>query len=111
MCGRTITPFTSSALSSQAARRSHPVAAPRSTFPGEFLVVPPDEVHALEDVADLEMANAYYLSEWLMSDLGLLWTEAGAVPLFLSTTLMKSQIVDIVQLRLRRSILSASQPS
>ena len=68
--------------------------------PGDVFVVPPDEVHALEDVADLEMVNAYYLSEWLMSDLGLLWTEAGAVPLFLSTTLMKSQIVDIVQLRL-----------
>ena len=68
--------------------------------PGDVFVVPPDEVHALEDVTGLEVVNAYYLSEWLMSDLGLLWTEAGAVPLFLSTTLMKSQIVDTVQLRL-----------
>lgn len=68
--------------------------------PGDVFVVPPDEVHAVEEVDGLEVINAYYLSEWLMSDLGLLWTEAGAVPLFLSTTLMKSQIVDIVQLRL-----------
>lgn len=71
--------------------------------PGDVFVVPPDEVHAIEDVDGLEVINAYYLSEWLMSDLGLLWTEAGAVSLFLSTTLMKSQIVDTVQLRLSPS--------
>ena len=71
--------------------------------PGDVYVVPPDEVHAIEDVDGLDVINAYYLSEWLMSDLGLLWTEAGAVPLFLSTTLMKAQIVDTVQLRLTPS--------
>lgn len=71
--------------------------------PGNIFVVPPDEVHAIEDVDQLGVINAYYLSEWLMSDLGLLWTEAGAVPLFLSTTLMKAQIVATVQLRLARS--------
>lgn len=69
-------------------------------LPGDIYVVPPDQVHAIEDVDAIEITNAYYLSEWLMSDLGLLWTEAGAVPLFLSSTLMKAQIVDIVQLRL-----------
>ena len=68
--------------------------------PGDVYVVPPDEVHAIEDVDSLDVINTYYLSEWLMGDLGLLWTEAGAVPLFLSTTLMKAQIVDTVQLRL-----------
>ena len=68
--------------------------------PGDMFVVPPGEVHAIEAVARLEVINAYYLSEWLMGDLGLLWSEPGAVPLFLSTALMKSQIVDIVQLRL-----------
>ncbi len=68
--------------------------------PGDVFVVPPDEVHAIEDVDELKVINAYYLSEWLMSDLGLLWTEAGAVSLFLSSTLMKSRIVDTVQLRL-----------
>jgi AraC family L-rhamnose operon regulatory protein RhaS len=72
-------------------------------LPGDVFVVPPDEVHAIEAVDDLEVINAYYLSEWLMSDLGLLWTEAGAVPLFLSTALVKSQIVDTVQLRLAPS--------
>ena len=71
--------------------------------PGEVFVVPPDEVHAIEDVHDLEVINAYYLSEWLMGDLGLLWTEPGAVPLFLSTTLMRSQLVSTVQLRLQPS--------
>jgi mannose-6-phosphate isomerase-like protein (cupin superfamily) len=58
-------------------------------IPGDVFVVPPEEVHAIEDVNDLEVINAYYLTEWLMGDLGLLWTEPGAVPLFLSTTLMK----------------------
>lgn len=74
-------------------------------LPGDVYVVPPDEVHAIEGVDNLEVINAYYMSEWLMSDLGLLWTEAGAVPLFLSTTLMKAQIVDTVQLRLAPSDL------
>ena len=69
-------------------------------LPGDVFVVPPDEVHAIEDVDHLEAINAYYLSEWLMGDLGLLWTEPAAVPLFLSTTLMRSQIVNTVQLRL-----------
>jgi AraC-like DNA-binding protein/mannose-6-phosphate isomerase-like protein (cupin superfamily) len=68
--------------------------------PGDVFVVPPGEVHAIETVARLEVINAYYLSEWLMEDLGLLWTEPGAVPLFLSTALMKSQIVETVQMRL-----------
>lgn len=67
---------------------------------GAVFVVPPDEVHAIEDVGDFEVINAYYLSEWLMGDLGWLWTEPGAVPLFLSTTLLRSQIVSTVQLRL-----------
>src|SRR5688572_27311900 len=68
--------------------------------PGDVFVVPPGEVHAFERVERIEVINAYYLSEWLMGDLGLLWTEPGAVPLFLSTTLMRSQIVDTVQMRL-----------
>ncbi|HZY50457.1 MAG TPA: AraC family transcriptional regulator [Devosia sp.] len=68
--------------------------------PGDIFVVPPEEVHALENVRGLEVINTYYLSEWLMSDLGLLWTEAGAVPLFLSRALMKTRIADTVQLRL-----------
>jgi AraC-like DNA-binding protein/mannose-6-phosphate isomerase-like protein (cupin superfamily) len=74
--------------------------------PGEVFVVPPEEVHAIEDVDNLEVINAYYLSEWLMSDLGLLWTEPGAVPLFLSATLMRSQIVSTVQLRLEAAEFS-----
>lgn len=70
--------------------------------PGDVFVVPPGEVHAIERVERIEVINAYYLSEWLMEDLGLLWTEPGAVPLFLSTTLMRSQIVETVQLRLEQ---------
>lgn len=83
---------------------THITAAGRAPLvAGDIFVVPPDQVHALDDVDGLEIINAYYLSEWLMSDLGLLWTEAGAVPLFLSTTLMKAQIIDTVQLRLAPS--------
>src|SRR5690349_8083891 len=58
---------------------------------GDMFVVPPGEVHAIERVDGLAVINAYYLSEWLMEDLGLLWTEPGAVPLFLSTSLMRTQ--------------------
>jgi AraC-like DNA-binding protein len=81
-----------------ATHRTRQGRAPLS--PGDVFVVPPGEVHAIEDVERIEVINAYYLSEWLMGDLGLLWTEPGAVPLFLSTTLMRSQIVETVQLRL-----------
>ena len=68
--------------------------------PGDVFVVPPGEVHAIEAVARFEVINAYYLSGWLMGDLGLLWSEPGAVPLFLSTALMRSQPAETVQLRL-----------
>jgi len=84
--------------SGRALHRTKTGHAPLS--PGDMFVIPPGEVHAIEAVDGLEVINAYYLSEWLMGDLGLLWSEPGAVPLFLSTALMKSQIVDIVQLRL-----------
>src|SRR5688572_7582653 len=50
--------------------------------PGAAFIVPPEEVHALVDVHDFEVINTYYLSEWLMMDLGLLWSEPGVVPLF-----------------------------
>jgi AraC family L-rhamnose operon regulatory protein RhaS len=86
-------------VSGRATHRTKTGSAPLSV--GDVFVVPPEEVHAIEDVDDLEVINAYYLTEWLMGDLGLLWTEPGAVPLFLSTTLMKSQIVNTVQLRLQ----------
>jgi len=84
--------------SGRATHRTKSGSAP--LVPGDVFVVPPGEVHAIEDVDRFEVINAYYLTEWLMSDLGLLWSEPGAVPLFLSTALMKSQIVDTVQLRL-----------
>lgn len=84
--------------SGSATHRTKSGRAPLS--PGDVFVVPPGEVHAIERVDGLEVINAYYLSEWLMGDLGLLWTEPGAVPLFLSTTLMRAQIVDIVQMRM-----------
>jgi len=68
--------------------------------PGDVFIVPPEEVHAFERVRDLEVINAYYLSEWLMGDLGFLWSQPGAVPLFLSTVLMKPQMVNTTQFRL-----------
>ncbi|NBZ89808.1 AraC family transcriptional regulator [Stagnihabitans tardus] len=68
--------------------------------PGDVFVVPPGEVHGLANVRNLKVINAYYLSEWLLGDLGLLWAEPGAVPLFLSRALMTFQIVNVVQFRL-----------
>ncbi|MCC5974691.1 MAG: helix-turn-helix domain-containing protein [Rubellimicrobium sp.] len=72
----------------------------RLLAPGDVFVVPPGAVHALLDVRYLRVINAYYLSEWLVRDLGMLWAEPGAVPLFLSRTLMKFRSVDVVQFRL-----------
>jgi AraC family transcriptional regulator, L-rhamnose operon regulatory protein RhaS len=74
--------------------------------PGDAFVVPPGTVHAILDVNSLKVINAYYLSEWLVRDLGILWTEPGAVPLFLSRTLMKFRTVDVVQFRLDEPDLS-----
>ena len=80
---------------------THVTKAGRSALlPGTVFVVPPAEVHAIEAVQALALINTCYQSEWLMTDLGLVWTEPGAVPLFLSTTLMRSARTDIVELRL-----------
>lgn len=67
---------------------------------GDVFVVPPGVVHAIDDIDQLEVINAYYLSEWLMDDLGLLWSEPGAVPLFLSKALIRSNGARVIQFRL-----------
>ena len=67
---------------------------------GDVFVVPPDIVHAIEDTDNLQLINTYYLSEWLMHDLGLLWSEPGAVPLFLSNSLMRNRGPRLVQFHL-----------
>lgn len=74
---------------------------------GDVFVVPPDSVHAIEDVDGLRVINTYYISEWLMHDLGLLWREPGAVPLFLSTSLMRSSRPEVVQFHLAPSAFDA----
>jgi hypothetical protein len=38
----------------------------------------------------LRVINLYYLAEWLTADLGLLWQQAGLVPLFLGGTLFRA---------------------
>jgi len=78
----------------------------RLLVPGDVYVVPPGAVHALLDVQSLRVINAYYLSEWLVRDLGMLWAEPGAVPLFLSRTLMKFRTIGVVQFRLDAPDLS-----
>src|SRR5687768_6469778 len=42
---------------------------------GSLVVLPPGPagVHAIERVDGLVVVNVYYLAEWLLTDLGLLW--------------------------------------
>ncbi|HTN60308.1 MAG TPA: AraC family transcriptional regulator, partial [Devosia sp.] len=75
--------------------------------PGAVFVVPPGEVHAMLDPQDLEVVNVYYLSEWLLLDLGVLWTEPGVVPLFLSNALMRLSTVQVEQLMVSPPVLAA----
>jgi AraC family transcriptional regulator, L-rhamnose operon regulatory protein RhaS len=50
-------------------------------------VIAPGDIHALSQCKDLHLTNVYYLSEWLLSDLGSLWQEPGLIPLFLASSL------------------------
>ena len=54
---------------------------------GGVIVVPPGPVHGFENTRGMRVTNIYYLAEWLLDDLRILRSEAGLVPLFLSTAL------------------------
>lgn len=76
---------------------------------GSALVVPPGNVHAIAKVSGLEVINVYYLDEWLLTDLGLLWRHAGLVPLFLSASLFNKPLpAGIPQFRLEQEELDGA---
>ncbi len=56
---------------------------------GRVLVLAPEEVHGyeLESRGELGVWNLYYLAEWLLADLPLLWSEPHLVGLFLGKAL------------------------
>ena len=56
---------------------------------GSVIVVPPGPVHAFRAVDELEIINVYYLSEWFLWDLNLLWQNEGLMPLFFAAHLFK----------------------
>jgi len=56
---------------------------------GAVVLVAPGAVHAFAAVRNLEVTNLYYLAEWLLDDLPLLWRQPGLVPLFLAPTLFR----------------------
>lgn len=54
---------------------------------GAVIVVAPGSVHAFSNPEQLDIVNVYYLAEWLVDDLAMLWRQPGLVPLFLASTL------------------------
>ena len=56
---------------------------------GEALVMPPGAVHGFAACRGLEVANVYYLGEWLLSDARLLWEAPGVARLFAAPVLFR----------------------
>ena len=54
---------------------------------GTVVVVPPGPAHAFQSPSGLRVTNVYYLAEWFLWDLNLLWQNEGMVPLFFAATL------------------------
>jgi len=55
--------------------------------PGTVVVVPRGPAHAFQAPVDLRVTNIYYLAEWFLWDLNLLWQNEGLVPLFFASSL------------------------
>lgn len=56
---------------------------------GDVIVVPPGPAHAFENPSELRVINVYYLAEWFLWDLSLLWQNEGLVPLFFAADLFR----------------------
>jgi AraC-like DNA-binding protein len=54
---------------------------------GHVIIVAPGQVHAFERVGRMGVVNVYYLSEWLLADLGSVWDHEHLVSLFLAHSL------------------------
>lgn len=54
---------------------------------GDVIVVAPGSVHAFVQPHQFQVTNIYYLAEWLIDDLPMLWRQPALVPLFLASTL------------------------
>ncbi|RYG66255.1 cupin domain-containing protein, partial [bacterium] len=58
---------------------------------GDFVVVPPGPIHGYalpQSHQRCRLVNIYYLAEWFLWDLNLLWNE-GLVPLFFASHLLR----------------------
>lgn len=58
---------------------------------GDVIIVAPGQVHCVEELDGLYVANCVYLAEWLLHDAAELWREPGVLPLFLSTGALDNQ--------------------
>lgn len=56
---------------------------------GNVIVVPPGPAHAFPAADRLQITNLYYLSQWLLWDLGSLMRNEGLVPLFFAAHLFR----------------------
>ena len=56
---------------------------------GKAVVVPPGPAHAFDAPQRLVVTNLYYLPEWFLLDLDLLWQHEGLVPLFFASHLFR----------------------
>jgi AraC-like DNA-binding protein/mannose-6-phosphate isomerase-like protein (cupin superfamily) len=56
---------------------------------GTVLAVPPGVTHAFPRMDNVRVTNIYYLAEWLLTDLRVLWEHDGLVPLFLAASIFR----------------------
>jgi hypothetical protein len=56
---------------------------------GSVVIVPPGPAHAFGETEQLRVSNVYYLPEWFLWDLNLLWQNEGLIPLFFASYLFR----------------------
>ncbi|MGF1482768.1 MAG: helix-turn-helix domain-containing protein [Opitutales bacterium] len=73
---------------------------PQPFFAGNVAVLAPGRIHAI-DATKATAVNLYYLAEWLLDDLPLLWSEYGLIAVFLEQALFqRSAWLDVPQFQL-----------
>jgi AraC-like DNA-binding protein len=60
---------------------------------GTVVVMAPGAIHGFSRPQGLELVNVYYLAEWLLDDLSMLWRQPGLVATFLAPSLFKGMAV------------------
>ncbi|EDY81404.1 transcriptional regulator, AraC family protein [Verrucomicrobiia bacterium DG1235] len=67
----------------------------RALETGDFLIVSPGQVHAIDKPANLYVYNIYYLAEWLLRDASLLQEAPGLCMLFFGYNLFPDRAIPV----------------